>query len=298
MQNIRPRRSVLYMPASNQRALDKAKNLNVDSLIFDLEDATAPDAKELAREQACNAVKSQSYGHREIAIRINGLDTQWGYADLKAAVEAKPDAILIPKVSSGAEVQKIEHKMQDFGAKDIQIWAMMETAKGIMNAAEIARSSGLLSCMVMGTNDLAKEMHLRSNRRREPLFTPLQMCILAARDANISAIDGVFNDLNDMQAFENECIQGLEFGFDGKTLIHPNQLEACNRIFAPTNEEVDLALRQIQAFELAQKEGKGIAVVDGRMVENLHIENAKRLVALAKSIENFSNEIEKTRKIA
>lgn len=285
---FRPRRSVLYMPGSNARALEKAKTLPADALILDLEDAVAPDAKALAREQVCAAVKEGGYGNREMVIRINGFDTPWGDDDLKAACAAQPDAILIPKIDSAAMVQDAEGRMNAAGAPDsTAIWCMMETPRGILHAEEIAGATPRLAALVMGTSDLVKDVHAYHTPMRLPMLTSLGICILAARAENLAVLDGVYLDIQDAGGFEAACIQGLEFGFDGKTLIHPSQVAPTNSVFAPDETEVEFSRRIIKAFAAAEAEGKGVVVVDGKLVENLHVENAKRLVALAEAIESL-----------
>jgi len=285
MSTIRPRRSVLYMPGSNARALEKSRTIDADALILDLEDAVAPDAKELARKQVCDAVVAGGFGHREIAIRVNGLDTPWGRDDLKAAAAAKPDAILVPKISSAAMIQQIESLLDDAKvAPTTRLWAMMETPVGILRALEIAGSSRRLEVLVMGTNDIAKELHAAHVPGRLPMVTSLQLCLLAARAHGLTIVDGVYNDIKNEEGFAAECVQGLQMGFDGKTLIHPSQVEPCNKVFSPNAAELEMARRIIVAFDEATAQGKGVATVDGRMIENLHVENAKRAVALAEAI--------------
>jgi citrate lyase subunit beta/citryl-CoA lyase len=281
----RPRRSVLYMPGSNARALEKARALPADALILDLEDAVAPDAKERARDQVCAALRAGGYGHREIAVRINGLDTPWGEKDLVAACAAGPDAILVPKVDSAAVLLEVERRMRGAGAADgVALWSMLETPRGVLAAAEIARATPRQAVWVMGTNDLAKDLHCLHTRERLPLLASLSLCLLAARAEGLVVLDGVYNDLDDAEGFRHSCRQGLELGFDGKTLIHPSQIEPCNEVFSPGDEELERSRRIIAAFEAASREGKGVVVVDGRMVENLHVENARRVVALAEAI--------------
>lgn len=273
------------MPGSNARALEKAKTIPADTLILDLEDAVAPDRKDLARSQVCAAATSGDYGYREIAIRINGLDTPWGHDDLKAAVAAQPDAILVPKIDGASMVRQIESVMQQLDAADkTRIWAMMETPRGLLRAEEIAGASKRLEVLVMGTNDIAKELKSAHHSGRGPLLTSLGLCLLAARAHGLVIVDGVYNDIKNTEGFERECLQGQEMGFDGKTLIHPSQVEACNRIFSPSEEEVATAKRIIAAFEEAVAAGKYVVTVDGRMIENLHVENAKRAVAQAEAI--------------
>lgn len=282
---IRPRRSVLYMPGSNARALEKARGLAADALILDLEDAVAPDAKELARKQVCEAAASRGYGKREIAIRVNGLDTPWGEADLKAAAQAGPDAVLVPKINSAADIGRVESILNACGADaSIAIWAMLETPIGILRAEEIAGSSARLAVLVMGTNDIAKELHAAHVPGRVPMLASLGLCLLAARAHGKIILDGVYNDIGNTEGFEAECAQGQQMGFDGKTLIHPGQLEPCNRVFSPSDKELELARRITEAFEQARAEGKGVVTVDGRMIENLHVDNAKRAIAMAAAI--------------
>lgn len=285
--NMRPRRSVLYMPASNARALEKAKSLPADALIFDLEDAVAPDAKDVAREQACAAAKAGGYGRREIIIRINGLvDTGWGHEDVPSAAQSGADAILLPKVESADQVLQLEALMDECGAPEsMSIMCMMETPLGMLYAEEVARSSARLSCFVMGTSDLAKDLHAAHTRERLPMITSLGLCLLAARAHGLAIVDGVHLDLDDEEGLKHACRQGLELGFDGKTLIHPKQIEAANEAFAPSAEEIANAEKIVEAYGQAQKEGQGVVVVDGRLVENLHVENAQRLLALANAIE-------------
>ncbi len=281
----RPRRSVLYMPGSNARALDKAKSIPSDALILDLEDAVAPDAKDIARTQVCAAARSGEYGWREIAIRINGLDTPWGEADLKAAAAAGPDAILVPKIVGAAMIRDLAERIHAAGAPEHTVlWAMMETPSGLLHADEIAGAHPRLRLLVMGTNDLAKELHATHVPGREPLLTGLGIALLAARAHGLVAIDGVYNDIKDEEGFAAECAQGVRLGFDGKTLIHPSQVEPCNAAWAPDAAELDHARRVIVAFEAAAGEGKGVATVDGRMIENLHVENARRALALAEAL--------------
>ncbi len=285
MQAVRPRRSVLYMPGSNPRALEKAKTLSADALILDLEDAVAPDAKAQARDQVTAAVAGGGYGRRELVIRINGLDTDWGRDDLAAAAKAGPDAILVPKVESAAALAEVEAAMAAAGAPETtRIWCMMETPLGILHAEEIAGAGGRLDCLVMGTSDLAKDLHAAHTPMRLPMLTSLGTCLLAARAFGLTILDGVYLDLKDAEGFRAACAQGLELGFDGKTLIHPNQLDPCNQVFAPSEAEVTQARKIIAAFAEAEAQGKGVVMVDGRLIENLHVEGAKRLVALAEAI--------------
>lgn len=282
-----PRRSVLYMPGSNARALEKGRSLDADGLILDLEDAVAPDAKEQARNQVVEAIRAGGYGHREILLRVNGLSTPWGYDDLVAAAQSGTDAVLLPKVDSADMVRQAEGILVASGAPDsLQLWCMMETPRGILRAEEIADSSPRLGGFVMGTSDLAKDLHAAHTPLRLPMIPSLGICLLAARAAGIAILDGVYLDLSDEEGFAASCKQGAELGFDGKTLIHPKQLAPANEAFAPTEAEVELSRRIIQAHAEAEAEGKGVIVVDGKLIENLHVENAKRLVALAEAIAN------------
>jgi citrate lyase subunit beta/citryl-CoA lyase len=289
MTTIRPRRSVLYMPGSNARALEKAREIAADALILDLEDAVAPDAKETARGQVCDAVKAGGYGRREIVIRINGLDTPWYGADLAAAADAKPDAILIPKVSTPETLAKVGAQLSGLWADpQIRIWAMIETPLAILDVERIARAARLpgtrLSCFVMGTNDLAKETRARFVPGRAPMLPWLTSAILAARAHGLDIVDGVYNDIKDEAGFATECEQGRDLGFDGKTLIHPGQVATANAAFAPDETELSRAKAIIAAFDQPENAGKGAIQLDGRMVERLHAEMAKRVVALGEAI--------------
>lgn len=284
--SLKPRRSVLYMPAANERALEKAKEIAADALIFDLEDAVAPDAKDDARDRACAALRTGGYGNREIAIRANGQGTKWHDADLEAIAQVGPDAVLVPKVNSAEEVRAIEASLERFGAPaHTKIWAMLETPIAILNAYEICASSERLTLLVMGTNDLIKELHAQRVSDRSPLMSALGLSVLAARAANKVILDGVFNDINDVDGFINECRQGCAMGFDGKTLIHPSQVEPCNEAFAPNAQEVEYARRVILAFDEAHADGRGVVTIDGRMIENLHVDEARRVLAIQGSIE-------------
>lgn len=285
MQHLRPRRSVLYMPGANPRALEKGRELPVDALILDLEDSVAPDAKVEARAQVIAAVKAGGYGRREIVIRVNGLETPWGVDDLIAAATAGADAVLLPKVESAAMVQEAERRLVEAGAPmTLQLWAMMETPLGILHAEEIAFSSKRLTVMVLGTSDLVKDLQAQHVPSREPVITALSLCLLAARAAKLSIIDGVHLDLTDDAGFRAACQQGKDLGFDGKTLIHPKTIQLANEIFAPSKAEVEQAKRIIQAHSAAAKEGKGVALLDGKLIENLHVMAAERTLALAGAI--------------
>ncbi|HYF57189.1 MAG TPA: CoA ester lyase [Salinarimonas sp.] len=289
MPEIRPRRSVLYMPGSNARALEKARSLPCDALILDLEDAVAPDVKEGARDAVGAAVRAGGYGPREVVIRINGLDTPWGEADLSAAVEAAPDAILIPKVSHPDTLVSLGARLRRLGCPDhVRVWAMIETPLAILRAEAIAGAAHdvdtRLACLVMGTNDLAKETRARFVPGRAPMLPWLATAILAARAYGLDVLDGVYNDLGDEAGLRAECEQGRDLGFDGKTLIHPNQIAAANALFAPAAEEVERGRAVIAAFEAPENAAKGAISLDGRMVERLHADMARRIVALADAI--------------
>ncbi len=282
---VRPRRSVLYMPGSNARALEKGRTLAADGLILDLEDAVAPDAKEMAREQVCEALGAGGYGARELILRVNGLATPWGYADLVAAAASGAHAVLLPKVGSAEAVEQAVAVLEANGApEDLKIWCMMETPIGMLHAEEVAGSHPRVACLVMGTSDLAKDLHASHTSERLPMITSLGLCLLAARAHGIGIVDGVHLDLADDEGFENSCRQGAELGFDGKTLIHPKTIAKANEIFAPSHAEVAWSHKIIAAHAEAAAEGKGVVVVDGRLVENLHVENAQRVVALAGAI--------------
>ena len=287
--SIRPRRSALYMPGSNTRALEKAKGLDVDCLILDLEDAVAPDMKADARAQIVAAVQGGGYGDREVVIRINGLDTAWGEDDLKAAIDAKPDAILIPKVNSPADLERAAHKLALGNApQGLRLWAMMETPLAMLNAAAIAACGRdpevRLSCFVMGTNDLAKETRAQLNPGRAVMTPWLMTCVAAARTGGIDILDGVYNNFSDLDGFAAECAQGVEMGMDGKTLIHPKQIEACHAAFSPSEEEVAWARKINEIFSLPENASKGAIQVDGKMVERLHADMGLRVIAIADAI--------------
>ena len=279
---LRPRRSVLYMPGSNLRALEKGKALPVDALILDLEDAVAPDAKAVARQQVAAAVAAGGYGARELVIRVNGLSTPWGHDDLVAAATSGADAVLLPKVESGDAVRAALAVLDQANAPaELAIWCMMETPRGILRAEEIAESTPRLGAFVLGTSDLTKDLQAHHTPRREPMLTALAWVLLAGRAARLAVIDGVHLDLGDEEGFAAACQQGVELGFDGKTLIHPKQVEVSNRAFAPSEQDVAFSRRVIEAHALAAAAGQGVVLVDGRLIENLHVENARRLVRLA-----------------
>ena len=286
---IKPRRSVLYMPGSNARALEKVKTLSADGVILDLEDSVAPEAKETARRQVTDAVKAGGFGAREVFIRINGVDTPWHADDLAAAAHAAPDAIVVPKISNPETLELIGRRLLDMGTDHkTRVWAMIETPLAIFNilsiAAEAEDSESRLSGFVMGTNDLAKDTRARLVPGRAPMLSWLSTCVAAARIYGIDILDGVYNDIGNADGFEMECRQGVELGFDGKTLIHPNQIASCNAVFSPTPEEVAMARRMIAAFDLPENKGKGVVSIDGRMVERLHADMARRTVAIAEAI--------------
>jgi citrate lyase subunit beta/citryl-CoA lyase len=281
----RPRRSVLYLPSSNERALAKAKTIPVDALILDLEDAVAPEAKVSAREKACAAVQSGEYGRRELTVRVNGLGSQWHAADLAAASAAGPDAIVVPKVGSAEEVRGLVAAMEAAGAPErTRLWAMVETPAAVLHAEEIACASDRLGALVLGTNDLYKELGASFAPGRAAIQTSLQLAVLAARAAGVAVLDGVFNDVSDADGFLAEARQGRELGFDGKTLIHPGQVAPCNEVFAPSPRQVEEARAVIAAFEAAQAEGKGVVTLDGRLIESLHVDTAHKVLATAEAI--------------
>ncbi len=287
--NFRPRRSVLYMPGSNERALEKAKGLAADALILDLEDAVSPDQKDIARAQVSAAVSGGGYGTRELVVRINDLDSPWGQEDLAAAIEVSPDAILVPKVSTASDIQIAEEMMTKADApSSIKLWVMMETPLAMLNAKEIAaeaaRLGGRLSCFVMGTNDLAKETGASLGGNREGMLAWLSLSVAAAKAYGIDVIDGVYNDFRDEAGFRFETEQGARLGMDGKTLIHPGQIDIANDVFSPAQEQIEWARKIIAAFENPENAGKGVITVEGRMVELLHAEMAKRTVAIADAI--------------
>jgi citrate lyase subunit beta/citryl-CoA lyase len=286
-QTIRPRRSALYMPGSNARALEKARTLPADVIIIDLEDAVAPEAKPTARQQACAAIKAKGFGSREVVLRVNGLDTPWAADDLSAAIVAGPDAVLIPKVASPEQLQAVGNKISR-APRALAVWAMIETAQAILNIAAVAASakdaSTRLTSLVIGTNDIAKETRARFVPGRLPWLTALSQVILAGRAQGLDVLDGVFNDIKDIEGFKRECEDGRDLGFDGKTLVHPTQVEPCNGIFSPSDEEVAAAQRIVDAFGLPENKGKGVISLDGRMVEIMHADIAARTVALSKAI--------------
>ena len=282
---VRPRRSALYMPGSNGRALEKAKTLAADGLIFDLEDAVAPEAKAAARQQVCEAVRTGGYGRRELIVRVNGLATPWGQEDLAAVASCGVDAVLLPKVESAALVRQTWDMLTASGASEhLAIWCMLETPLGILHAEEIAASHSQVAALVMGTSDLVKDLRARHTHARLPLLTSLGLCVLAARAYGLAALDGVHLDLEDDAGFAAACHQAVELGFDGKTLIHPKTIATANTIFSPAPEDVVWARTIMAAHAQAVATGRGVIVVEGRLIENLHVEEARRVVALADAI--------------
>ena len=300
---FRPRRSVLYMPGSNARAIEKARTLAADCIILDLEDSVAPDAKAAARTQVSQAVTAGGFGTREVVVRVNGLDTEWWHEDLEMIASAKsefskaqstkPQAILVPKISRPDELKRVDQELANMRADpDIRVWAMMESPLAMLNARDIAAvaqnpqaTQARLAAFVMGTNDLAKDTRARIIPGRAPMLPWLMTCVAAARAYGIDIIDGVYNDLGNPAGFTEECVQARDLGFDGKTLIHPNQIEACNAVFAPNAEEVAQARKVIDAFERPENKDRGVIALDGRMVERLHADMARRTVAIADAIE-------------
>jgi citrate lyase subunit beta/citryl-CoA lyase len=291
--HIRPRRSALYMPGANARALEKAKTLPCDGVILDLEDAVAPDAKAAARQQVMAAVAARGFGAREVIVRINGLDTAWWLDDLRAAAMAGPDGVLVPKVSKPIDLQVVAARLADMApGHGIWLWAMIETPLAIINVAEIAAvardGASRLAGFVMGNNDLAKESRARLMDGRGPMVSWLAAAVLAAHAYGIDILDGVYNGIHDVEGFRRECVQGRDMGFDGKTLVHPNQIAPCNAAFSPTADEIDQARRIIAVFDLPENRARGVVQLDGRMVERMHADMARRTVAIADAIAALS----------
>lgn len=278
----RPRRSALYLPGSNARAIEKARTLPCDVVILDLEDSVAPEAKVAARALACEAVRMGGFGPRELVLRVNGLDTPWGRDDLAAAAEAGPDAVLVPKVASPADLAAYRRA----AGPGAQLWTMIETCQAVFALDALGRASAAegVGCWVIGTNDLVKEMRCRLGPDRAPLLPALAMSVMAARAHGLAILDGVYNDIPDLEGLAAECGQAADLGFDGKSLIHPTHLASANRIFAPEAEAIAWARMVAQAFDLAENAGKGVLKVDGRMVERLHLDEARRLIAVAEAI--------------
>jgi len=286
---LRPRRSLLYMPGSNPRALEKGRNLPADGLILDLEDAVAPEAKASARAIVAAALAQGGYGRRELILRVNALDTPWGRDDLAAAATMPIDVVLLPKVESAERVRLSLSLLDSLGAPErLAVWCMLETPLGILDAREIAAASPRLAAFVLGTSDLTKDLHAVATRDRLPLVTSLGLAVLAARAHGLAILDGVHLDLSDDEGFAVSCRQGRELGFDGKTLIHPKQIAAANAAFAPSTKEIEWSRRIIAAHAEAVAAGKGVVLVDGRLIENLHVENALRIAALADQISQLS----------
>ena len=286
--SIRPRRSVLYMPGSNQRALEKARGLSADALVLDLEDSVGPEKKPEAREMVVAAVRAGGYGERELVIRANGLDSEWGEADIRAVAASGADALCLPKVESADEISAALNILDSAGApKTLVLWAMIETPRGVLDIDAIARSDARLTTLVMGTTDLAKELRVPHTPDRIGLQYALGRCVLAARAHQKDILDGVYLDLEDAAGFRAACEQGRDMGFDGKTLIHPGQLADANAVFGPSEEAVERAHRIIAAWQQAEAEGKGVVVVDGKLVEGMHIDEARRLLAIAGHIEEL-----------
>jgi citrate lyase subunit beta/citryl-CoA lyase len=284
-EDFTPYRSVLYMPGANEKVLLKAASLPCDAFILDLEDAVAPDQKVAARTLVATATTDGRYGERPVVIRVNGTDTSWFADDVMAAVAAKPDAILVPKLGSLPQLAAIEAALEKAQASDdIALWGMLETPEAVLNAASLVGASERLTTVVMGTNDLVKELRATHQPGRAPVFAALSWCVLAARASNTRILDGVYNDVSNVDGFTAEARQAREMGFDGKTLIHPSQIEPCNTAFSPQPDEIADAKEIIAAFEAATARGEGVVTVNGRLVENLHVEDAKRILALAERL--------------
>lgn len=283
--DLRPRRSMLYMPGSNARAIEKGRSLPTDAIIFDIEDAVAVDAKALARNQIRAAIAAGGYGTKELLVRINGIGSEWFDADVTAIADSGADGILLPKVEDPETVRQVEERLVAAGAKPaLSIWCMMETPLGILRSADIAGASPRLAGMIMGTNDLALDLRCKQTPDAAAFVTSFSLCILAARAHGIAIIDAVYNDLSDDAGFEESCRRGRVLGFDGKSLIHPKTIEAANRLYGPSAEDVAWATKIVAAFDLARAEGKGVITVDGKMVEDLHVREAQRLLAMSKSL--------------
>jgi citrate lyase subunit beta/citryl-CoA lyase len=287
---VRPRRSALYMPGSNARALDKARSLPADVLILDLEDAVHPSAKAEARRQVLAELGRGGYGPRELVVRVNGIETPWGSEDLEMAARSGAHSVLVPKAESAEALLAVERRLAAAGAPAAQaLWAMIETPRGVLRVAEIASAVPRLACLVAGTSDLVKDLRARHTSLRFEVLASLSLIVLAARASGLAALDGVHLDLSDDAGFEASCRQGVDLGFDGKTLIHPKTIEVANRTFGPSADAVDRARRVIAAHAGAVARGEGVVVVDGRLVEALHVEEARRIVALAEAIDALGN---------
>lgn len=284
----RPRRSMLYMPGANTRALDKARSLAADALILDLEDSCAPDAKEAARTNVVAALAEGGYGNRELIMRVNALTTPWGHADLVAAARSGADGVLIPKVEGAEGVRQAEAVLRDAGAPDgLKLWVMMETPLAILRAEEVAGATPRMAGLVLGTSDLAKDLHCAHTPERLPFLASLSLCVLAGRAFDLAIMDGVHLDLDDAEGFARVCRQGAELGMDGKTLIHPKQLDAANEAFGPSADDLAQAHKIIAAYDAAMAEGKGVVVVNGKLVENLHVVGARRMLDMAEQIKTL-----------
>lgn len=281
---LRPRRSVLYMPGANERAMEKARTLDCDAIIFDLEDAVAADAKSAARESVARMVGEGGYGYRELVVRVNGLDTPWGADDLALAATLEVDALLFPKVESAAQVGAIQAAVDGAGGGRLPLWLMIETPLGVLDVRAVAGASARIGALVMGTSDLVKELRATHTESRQNLAFALQHCVLAARSVGIDVLDGVHLDFRNLESFETACMQGRSMGFDGKTLIHPSQVEAANRVFGYSGEAVADARAVLEVWEAAQAAGKGVAELDGRLIENLHAAEAQRVIVFAEAL--------------
>jgi len=282
----RPRRSALYLPGANPRALEKARSLPADVLVLDLEDAVAPDAKPAARQRVCQQVAERVYGSREVVVRVNAPGTPWYADDLAAVAAVGPDAVLVPKVSDPQTVHAIDRDLRATAAPTApKIWAMLETPAAVLAAAAVAAATDRLEVLVLGTNDLANELHAEHLPGRAPLLAGIGMAVLGARAAGKVVLDGVYNDVRDPAGFEAECLQGRQFGFDGKTLIHPDQVEPCNRVFSPTPEQIAHSRAVVAAWDEAVAAGRAVATVEGRLIEHLHVRNARRILDLAQLLD-------------
>ncbi len=281
---FRPRRSVLYMPGANARALEKARSLQCDTIIFDLEDAVAVDAKEQARQQVADAIAQGGYGYRELVVRVNGLDTQWGAADVAAVARLGIDAVLFPKVESADQVTEILGVLDAAGGSQLPLWLMIETPTGVLDVRVLAMGSTRVRCLVMGTSDLVKELRARHTESRGNLAYALQHCVLAARSAGIDILDGVHLDFRNLESFRRACEQGRDVGFDGKTLIHPGQIDIANEVFGYDADAIDHAQAVLDVWRAAQAQGKGVAVLDGQLIENLHAAEAERVLAFSAAL--------------
>mmetsp|Transcript_25587 Transcript_25587/g.40093 ORF Transcript_25587/g.40093 Transcript_25587/m.40093 type:complete len:327 (-) Transcript_25587:2259-3239(-) len=293
--DVRPRRSVLFMPGSNAKAIQKAKTLAADVVILDLEDAVAPAVKVDAREAVVKAVQQGGFGKREVAVRANGLDTEWAEGDIKALAQSGADAVLMPKVESAEEVLRIHELFDQHGAPpSMKLWCNIETPRGVLRADQIGeagRKSGRLGAFVMGTSDLTKELRGRHTRDREPVLTSLSLVLLAARAHGLIALDGVHLDLEDPDGFRRVCEQGQEMGFDGKTLIHPKQIAIANKVFSPSQDDIDLSGEIVEAYHKALEENSNVVVVRGKLIENLHVDNAVRILEMANAIEELEKDL-------